>query len=189
MRTRKADRSHAPAKSDRSDHRSQCRWHGSGVCLLRVRHLLLNLKRRCKAFGGDGDVVDRDKGTPRLVAPLLRDGERKRFLLTFDQSEYASLLPAKIFPELADQGLRISPESSIYRIYTKQESAIAARVHGCLRSPLPSRFSRCIAPIRCGARHKLPADQGTGRVALPQFGGRCQRPQSFCLVCGRRGIG
>ena len=38
-RTRKADQCRAPAQGDRADQRGECRWSGSGSCLLRDRDL------------------------------------------------------------------------------------------------------------------------------------------------------
>ena len=40
----------------------------------------------------------------------------QRILLTCNQSEYASLPPGQILPALADQGLFIGSESSLYRV-------------------------------------------------------------------------
>jgi transposase-like protein len=55
-----------------------------GICLR-------TLKRWRKAFLGDGDGMDRRKGSPRLVAHRLSEEERQRILLTCNQPEYASL--------------------------------------------------------------------------------------------------
>ncbi|WP_254934928.1 IS3 family transposase [Cyanobium sp. WAJ14-Wanaka] len=77
---------------------------------------LRTLKRWRKAFAGDGDGEDRRKGSLRLVSHRLTGEERQRILLTCNQAEYASLPPAQIVPALADQGLFIGSESSLYRV-------------------------------------------------------------------------
>jgi len=80
-----------------------------GICLR-------TLKRWRKAFLGDGDGVDRRKGSARLVSHGLSEEERQRILLTCNQPEYAALPPGQIVPALADQGLFIGSESSFYRV-------------------------------------------------------------------------
>ena len=80
-----------------------------GICLR-------TLKRWRKAFGGDGDGMDRRKGSPRTIAHRLSEEERQRILLTCNQPEYASLPPGQIVPALADQGLYIGSESSFYLV-------------------------------------------------------------------------
>ena len=80
-----------------------------GICLR-------TLKRWRKAFLGDGDGVDRRKGSARLVSHRLSEEERQRILLTCNQPEYAVLPPGQIVPALADQGLFIGSESSFYRV-------------------------------------------------------------------------
>lgn len=100
-----------------------------GICLR-------TLKRWRKAFGGDGDGMDRRKGSPRLVAHRLSEEERQRILLTCNQPEYASLPPGQIVPALADQGLFIGSESSFYRVLHQ-----AGQCHrrGRARLPQPPR--------------------------------------------------
>jgi hypothetical protein len=52
---------------------------------------LRTLKRWRRAFMGDGDGVDRRKGSPRLVSHRLSEEERQRIMHTCNQPEYASL--------------------------------------------------------------------------------------------------
>ena len=73
-----------------------------GICLR-------TLKLWRKAFLGDGDGVDRRKGSVRLVGHRLSEEERQRILLICNQPEYAALPPGQIVPALADQGLFIGP--------------------------------------------------------------------------------
>ena len=80
-----------------------------GICLR-------TLKRWRKDFLGDGDGVDRRKGSARLVGHRLSEEERQRILLTCNQPEYAALPPGQIVPALSDQNLFIGSESSFYRV-------------------------------------------------------------------------
>jgi hypothetical protein len=98
-----------------------------GICLR-------TLKRWRKAFLGDGDGMDRRKGSPRLVAHRLSEEERQRILLTCNQPEYASLPPGQIVPALADQGLFIGSESSFYRVLHQ-----AGQCHRRGRARLPQQ--------------------------------------------------
>ena len=60
-----------------------------GICLR-------TLKRWRKAFGGDGDGMDRRKGSPSAIAHRLSEEERQRIMLTCNQPEYAALPPGQI---------------------------------------------------------------------------------------------
>lgn len=93
---------------------------------------LRTLKRWRKASLGDGDGMDRRRGSPRLVAHRLSEEERQRILLTCNQPEYASLPPGQIVPALADQGLFIGSESSFYRVLH-----VAGQCHRRGRARLP----------------------------------------------------
>ena len=74
------------------------------------------LQRWSRQFAGDGDGLDRRKGSPRLVPHRLSDEERQRILLTCNQPEFAALPPGQIVPVLADRGLFIGSELSCYRV-------------------------------------------------------------------------
>jgi transposase len=77
---------------------------------------LRTLQRWRRQFAGDGDGLDRRKGSHRLVSHRLSDEERQRILLTCNQPEFAALPPGQIVPALADQGLYIGSERSFYRV-------------------------------------------------------------------------
>ena len=77
---------------------------------------LSTLQRWRRQFAGDGDGVDRRKGSSRFVSHRLTEEERRRILLTCNQAEYAALPPGQIVPILADQGLYIGSERSFYRV-------------------------------------------------------------------------
>ena len=75
---------------------------------------LTTLQRWRRQFAGDGDGLDRRKGSHRLVSHRLSDEERQRILLTCNQSEFAALPPGQIVPILADRGIYIGSERSFY---------------------------------------------------------------------------
>jgi transposase InsO family protein len=77
---------------------------------------LTTLQRWKRQFAGDGDGLDRRKGSPRIVSHRLTQEERQRILLTCHQPEFAALPPGQIVPVLADRGLYIGSERSFYRV-------------------------------------------------------------------------
>jgi len=77
---------------------------------------LTTLQRWRRQFAGDGDGLDRRKGSRRLVSHRLTEEERQRILLTCNQPEFAALPPGQIVPVLADRGLYIGSERSFYRV-------------------------------------------------------------------------
>ena len=77
---------------------------------------LTTLQRWRRHFAGDGDGVDRRKGSYRHVAHRLSEEERQQILLTCNEPEIAALLPGQIVPALADRGLYIGSERSFYRV-------------------------------------------------------------------------
>jgi len=77
---------------------------------------LTTLQRWRRQFAGDGDGLDRRKGSQRLVSHRLSDEERQRILLTCNEPEFAALPPGQIVPILADRGLYIGSQRSFYRV-------------------------------------------------------------------------
>jgi putative transposase len=77
---------------------------------------LTTLQRWRRQFAADGDGIDRRKGSPRLVSHRLTEEERQRILFTCNQPEFAALPPGQIVPVLADRGVYIGSERSLYRV-------------------------------------------------------------------------
>ncbi len=77
---------------------------------------LTTLQRWRRQFAGDGDGIDRRKGSHRHIAHRLREEKRQRILLTCNEPEFAALPPGQIVPVLADRGLYIGSERSFYRV-------------------------------------------------------------------------
>ena len=77
---------------------------------------LTTLQRWRRQFAGNGDGLDRRKGSHRQVSHRLTEEERQRILLTCNQPEFSALPPGQIVPALADQGVYIGSERSFYRV-------------------------------------------------------------------------
>jgi len=77
---------------------------------------LTTLQRWRRQFAGDGDGIDRRKGSHRHVTHRLSEEERQRILLTCNEPEFAALPPGQIVPALAGRGLYIDSERSFYRV-------------------------------------------------------------------------
>lgn len=83
-------------------------------------------------------TIDKRKGSERLVANKLTNEERQQVLNTVNSSEYQDLPPCQIVPHLADKGIYLASESTIYRILREEKQL----THRGLTSP---------------AKHKRPA--------------------------------
>jgi len=111
---------------------------------------LTTRQRWRRQYAGDGDGLDRRKGSHRLVSHRLTDEERQRILLTCNQPEFAALPPGQIVPVLADRGLYISSERSFYLVLHANGQPIAVAVPGRPRSPVRCRSWRPEEPMRSG---------------------------------------
>ncbi len=100
------------------------------AALLCVR--LTTLQRWRRQFAGDGDGLDRRKGSHRLVSHRLTDEELQPILPTYYQPEFAALPPGQIVPILANRGLYIGSEPSFYRLLHDH-----GRFHRCGRARPP----------------------------------------------------
>lgn len=69
---------------------------------------------------------DGRKDAIRTPKNKLTEIERRRIIRTCNEPEYADLSPSKIVPSLADQGIYLASESTIYRIL-KQEKQLTHR--------------------------------------------------------------
>ena len=78
---------------------------------------LRTLQRWRRHFAAcDGHGGDRRKGSARHVPHRLSEQERQEILAACNQPQYASLPPAQIVPELADQGRYLASVNSFYRV-------------------------------------------------------------------------
>lgn len=71
-------------------------------------------------------TIDQRKGSERWVANKLTNEERQEVLNTVNSSEYQDLPPCQIVPHLADKGIYIASESTIYRILREKNSLLIA---------------------------------------------------------------
>ena len=65
--------------------------------------------------------IDRRAGPRRAPANKLTEAERRAILKTVNQPEYADRSPKEIVPMLADQGIYLGSESSMYRILRAED--------------------------------------------------------------------
>lgn len=94
----------------------------------------------------------------------LSDTERQRIIRVCNQPEYADLSPSKIVPTLADTGLYLASETTIYRIL-KEEKQLAHRLksRSVKNKSNPTPYGLPV-PIKC--------THGTLRIC-PQRPGEC----------------
>ena len=130
---------------------------------------LTTLQRWKRQFAGDGDGLDRRKGSPRLVSHRLTQEERQRILLTCNQPEFAALPPGQIVPILADRGLYIGSERSFYRVL--HDHGQAHRRGRAWQPQEPDQFHDCgpQVRIRCGigtSPISPPLSVGSGCISI-----------------------
>ena len=143
---------------------------------------LTTLQRWRSQFSGDGDGLDRRKGSPRHVAYRLSEEERQRILLTCNQPECAALPPGQIAPVLADLGLYIGSERYFYRVLHAHGQA---HRRGCARpsqQPRPVPRLRATDQIKCGVGTSPISPPPSWRVALPLSGDRRMEQEDCGLI-------
>jgi putative transposase len=74
---------------------------------------LTTLQRWRREFAGNGDGIDRRKGSHRHIAHRLSEEERQPILRTCNEPEFPAIRPGQI---LADGGRYIGSERSFYRV-------------------------------------------------------------------------
>ena len=87
--------------------------------------------RTLERWKKDG-TVDQRKSAERKIANKLTEEEKQMILSTVNSCEYRDLPPCQIVPRLADKGIYIASESSIYRILRKERQL----AHRGLTSPV-----------------------------------------------------
>lgn len=87
---------------------------------------LLNISVRTMLRWTAQGFVDQRKGADRVINNNLSDEERERALATVNSTEYRDLAPCQIVPRLADKGIYIASESTIYRML-REEKQLAHR--------------------------------------------------------------
>jgi len=83
----------------------------------------LGLDRRTVQRWARGPAEDQRRGPRRSPANKLSDAERSRVLATVNSPEHRDLPPSQIVPRLADEGIYLASESSIYRILREMDQA------------------------------------------------------------------
>jgi IS30 family transposase len=78
------------------------------------------LQRWGIAFGAYGFSQDRRKASARMVAHRFSEEERPQVLLTVNDARFADLTAAQIVAILAEKGVYVGCESTIYRIMRQE---------------------------------------------------------------------
>lgn len=115
-RMRKADQRRSPAQGIELIGAGHTARAGLVRACSEIGICMRTLKGWWKALIGDSDDLDRRKGSPSLVSHKVSEEKRQRILLTCNKAEYASLPPGQSLPALANQGLYVGSESSLYRV-------------------------------------------------------------------------
>lgn len=96
----------------------------AGASMNAVADLIGICSRTLRRWGVDirdqGFSVDRRKGAPRVVAHKLTAEERNKVISTINAPRFADLSPRQIVPILADEGVYIGSEMTIYRIMREE---------------------------------------------------------------------
>lgn len=80
---------------------------------------ILGLTIRTLQRWANGSIKDKRKGSRATPGNKLSDEERQQIIKTLESPEFAGLSPNQIVPRLADQGIFIGSESTMYRILRK----------------------------------------------------------------------
>ena len=77
---------------------------------------LLGLTIRSLQRWAKNGIADKRKGSRASPANKMSDGERQQIINTLNSPEFAGLNPNQVVPRLADQGIFLGSESTMYRI-------------------------------------------------------------------------
>jgi len=106
---------------------------------------ILGIDRRTEQrWRQHGGRIDQRRGR-RRPANKLSTEERKRLLETVNQPEYRNLSPRQIVPMLADQGIYIASESTMYRVL-RQEKQLMHRGRTRPKTRRPSNTHLATGP-------------------------------------------
>lgn len=87
---------------------------------------ILDISVRTLARWEKVGAIDQRRGSKRMVANKLSQAEKQRVLRIVNSSEYRDVSPSQIVPDLADKGVYIASESTIYRLL-REEKQLAHR--------------------------------------------------------------
>ena len=118
--------------------------------------------RTLRRWRGAATLLDRPKGAARHCPQALSEAEKDAIVEICNQPENQSLPPSQIVPRLADKGIYIASESTVYRVL-RQRSQINRRG----RAHAPRRVSRP-RPVSAATRNRV----WSRDILLPPFGER-----------------
>lgn|GEM_PF-6252173 len=98
----------------------------SGARKQEVCEILGLSKRTLERWQKAGGEIDNRKGSNKVVANKLQEEEREMIIDTVNGLEYRDMPVSKIVPSLADKGIYLASESTIYRIL-RQEKLLTHR--------------------------------------------------------------
>lgn len=96
--------------------------------------------RALQRWKAEGVPEDRRAGPKTAPANKLSSSERAQVLTIVNQPEYRDLSPAQIVPLLADQGIYVASESTIYRILRQEGQAAHRAAARPARHQAPQEF-------------------------------------------------
>jgi putative transposase len=94
--------------------------HAKGARKYKACELIGVALRTLERWEKEG-AIDRRKGAERNVGNKLTEQEKDMILMTVNSLEYCDFPPCQIVPRLADKGIYIASESSIYRILREKK--------------------------------------------------------------------
>ncbi len=91
---------------------------------------LLGLTIRSLQRWAKNGIADKRKGSRASPANKMSDGERQQIINTLNSPEFAGLNPNQVVPRLADQGIFLGSESTMYRILRMLKMNVIGRPVG-----------------------------------------------------------
>lgn len=113
---------------------------GAGVRLAAACHMLGISARTIERWRAEPEIGDRRCGPQRRPRNALTPAEEAQVVTVLTSSRYAGLSPKQLVPQLADEGLYLASESTMYRLQRRyglrSKNATMSRTHVSRASPV-----------------------------------------------------